>query len=148
MLLWAHVACAVLSYAAFLTGFAAALAYLAQERQLKRKRMGWLFHRLPSLESLDRANLIAIVAGFLLFSGGLTLGAVMEHRTFGRWVSGDPKEILSALTWLSYASLLYVRVMAARGQRVAIYSVAGFSWLVFAFFAARFLFPTWHAFLF
>ncbi len=148
MWLRAHIACSIVSYVAFLIGFACALMYLALERQLKRKRMGVLFRWLPPLESLDRANLIAIVVGFILFSLGLTLGAVTEHRTYGRWASGDPKEILSTLTWLSYASLLYVRLIATRGQRVAIYSVAGFSWLVLAFFAARFVFPTWHAFLF
>ena len=145
--LQAHILCATGSYIAFLTGFAAALMYIAQERELKAKRMGRLFHWLPSLETLDRVNFIAIATGFVLYSAGLLLGLAAERSAFGRWASGDPKEILSGLTWLAYAALLYVRLRASRGQRVAILSVVGFSWLVFAFFAARFLLPSWHPFV-
>ena len=149
MLLCIHITCALLGYTAFLVGFACALLYLSLERQLKAKRWGRLYRWSPSLDVLDRVNLIAVAAGFLLYSVGLGLGALVGRRTFGRWVSGDPKEIFSTLTWLSYAALLGVRLLAVdRGRRVAMYSVVGFSWLLFAFVAARFLLPTWHAFLF
>ena len=149
MWLDAHIACVLISYLAFLIGFACALMYLSLERQLKAKRLGRVYRWLPPLVLLDRVNLAAVSIGFLLYSVGLGLGAVVERGTFGRWVSGDPKEILSTLTWLSYASLLYVRLLSLdQGRRVAMYSVVGFSWLVFAFVAARFLLPTWHAFAF
>ncbi len=149
MWLDAHVACVLISYLAFLVGFTCALMYLVLERQLKAKRLGPFSRWLPPLDVLDRVNLVAVTVGFLLYSVGLGLGAVVEYRTFGRWVSGDPKEILSTLTWFSYASLLYVRLLSIdQGRRVAMYSVVGFSWLVFAFVAARFLLPTWHAFAF
>ena len=142
----AHAACGLLSYIAFLTGFASALMYLTLERQLKAKHLGRLYRWLPPLEALDRVNLVAVTAGFLLFSLGLGLGVFMERRTFGRWVSGDPKEILSGATWLTYASLLYVRFLSTRGRKVAMYSVVAFSWLVFACFAAGFVLPSWHTF--
>ena len=145
----AHVYCALLSYLAFLIGFASALMYLLQERQLKAKRMGWVFRSLPSLEQLDASNLIAITLGFALYSVALAFGAVMERRTLGHWASGDAKEVLSILTWLSYASLLYVRWLSfERGRKVAMASVVMFSWLVFGCFVARFVLPSWHTFLF
>lgn len=146
MWITAHVTCGLLSYIAFLTGFASALMYLTLERQLKTKRLGRLYRWLPPLEALDRVNLIAVTVGFVLLSLGLGLGVFMERHTFGRWASGDPKEILSWLTWLAYAALLYVRLRSTRGRQVAMYSVVGFSWLVFAFFAARFVLPSLHPF--
>ena len=44
-MLWIHIACSLISYAAFLVAFLAGLLFLVQEHQLKSKRMGWLFLR-------------------------------------------------------------------------------------------------------
>jgi len=46
-------------------GFGLALLYLASERQLKSKRPGRLFARLPSLDLIDRAGYRLAVWGFI-----------------------------------------------------------------------------------
>ena len=88
----AHAVCALLSYVAFLIAFVSGVLFLLQEAQLKRKQMGVLFHRLPSLSALDRVNFLAIGLGFALLSVGVGLGFLSAGQGVGRW--WDPKEWL------------------------------------------------------
>ena len=63
----------ILSYGAFLVAFVAGLLFLIQDEQLKRKRMGLLFQRLPALGTLDHVNLVALGIGFALLTLALSL---------------------------------------------------------------------------
>lgn len=144
----AHTVCSLLSYGAFLMAFITAMLFLIQERQLKRKRMGMLFHRLPSLEALDRVNFVAIGIGFGLLSIGLALGFLGAKTLLGHWWTGDPKEYLTVALWGSYLTLWLVRLRATlRGRRVALLSILGFSLVLFTFLGVTRLLPTWHAYL-
>jgi ABC-type transport system involved in cytochrome c biogenesis permease subunit len=143
-----HTWCSFLSYGAFLTAFVAGTLFLIQERQLKRKTMGVLFHRLPSLESLDRLNFRAISAGFGLLTIGATSGFVEAALLRGRWWTGDPKESLTVLLWAGYLMLWALRRRATlRGRRVALLSVAGFIVVLFTFLGAGRLVPSLHPFI-
>ena len=143
-----HVFCSLLSYLAFLVAFAAGLLFLLQERQLKRKTMGMLFHRLPSLGALDRMNFVAIGTGFALLSIGLTCGVLGEKILLGHWWTGDPKEYLTLLLWLSYFVLWLVRLRATlRGRRMALLSILGFSLVLFTFVGMSRLIPSMHPYL-
>ena len=137
--------CSLLSYAAFLIAFASGVLFLIQERQLKHKTMGVLFHWLPSLEALDRLNFLAIGVGFGLLSIGLMCGVAGERMLLGHWWSGDPKEYLTALLWLSYCLLWIVRLRSTlRGHRVALLSILGFSFVLFTLIGAGWVLPSWH----
>lgn len=132
-----HTMCSLLSYVAFLVAFVAGLLFLVQERQLKRKTLGVLFHRLPSLGSLDRLNFSAIGAGFALLSFGVAFGFVQVAARLGRWWTGDPKEYLSVLLWSAYLLLWLLRLRSTlRGRRVALLSALGFSLVLFTFIGA------------
>ena len=132
-----HITGALLSYGAFLAAFVAGCLFLIQERQLKRKRMGLLFHRLPSLESLDRVNFLAIGLGFGLLSVGTAFGLLGSRLWLGRWWTGDPKEYLTVLLWLSYLALWLLRLRATlRGHRVALWSIMGLGLVLFTFVGA------------
>ena len=140
-----HTVSSLLSYVAFLIAFGAGCLFLIQERQIKRKRMGVLFHRLPSLDQLERVNVFAIGLGFGLLTVGLGLGLVVSRLLRGTWWSGDPKEILSATLWLCYFILWLARLRATmRGPRVAMLSVVGFALVLFTFLGVSWLVPTWH----
>ena len=141
-----HMVCSLLSYGAFLAAFVAGLMFLLQERQLKRQQMGRLFHRLPSLETLDRANFIAIGIGFVLLSLGLSTGFIVAGLLLGHWWTGDPKEWLTVVLWSCYLVLVVFRVRASlRGHRVAVLSILGFSLVLFTFLGVNWLLPTWHS---
>ena len=140
-----HTVSSLLSYVAFLVACGAGALFLIQERQIKRKRMGVLFHRLPSLDQLEQVNVFAIGLGFGLLTVGLSLGLVVSRLLRGVWWSGDPKEILSATLWVCYLILWLARLRATmRGRRVALLSVLGFALVLFTFLGVSWLVPTWH----
>ena len=146
-LVW-HILFSLLSYVAFLLACISGVLFLIQERQLKAKHMGRLFHSLPSLAGLDRTNLIAIAVGFILFTLGLLCGIAGQFMSFGRWMSLDPKEGLAYGTWCAYALLLIVRWLSTlRGRKVALLSILGFSLVLLTWFGIRAVLPSWHAYL-
>ena len=139
-----HTVSSLLSYAAFLIACGAGALFLVQERQIKRKRMGILFHRLPSLDQLERVNVFAIGIGFGLLTVGLGLGFVVSRLLRGVWWSNDPKEILSATLWVCYLMLWFARLRATmRGRRVAWLSVWGFTLVLLTFVGTSWL-HSWH----
>ena len=140
-----HMLCSLLSYVAFLVACVSGTLFLIQEQQLKRKRMGLLFRRLPSLERLDRLNFFAIGIGFFLLSFGVACGLIGTKVLLGRWWMGDAKEYLTLVLWLSYCVLWLVRLRSTlRGRRVALLSILGFSFVLFTFIGASWLMPSWH----
>ena len=143
-----HMVCSLLSYVAFLAAFVSGTLFLLQERQLKRKTMGVLFHRLPSLETLDRVNFLAIGTGFALLSIGVVFGLAGAGILLGRWWTGDPKESITLILWGSYLGLWLMRVRATlRGHRVALLSILGFSLVLFTFLGVSRFMPSWHSYL-
>lgn len=143
-----HTVCSLFSYAAFLVAFVSGVLFLLQERQLKRKRMGLLFHRLPSLEVLDRVNFFSLGIGFGLLTLGVGCGFLGSRILFGRWWASDPKALLTVLVWALYLSLWVTRLRAAlRGRRVAWLSVVGFSVVLVAVLSAGWLLHSRHPYL-
>jgi ABC-type transport system involved in cytochrome c biogenesis permease subunit len=143
-----HTICSLLSYMAFLVAFISGALFLIQERQLKHKHMGALFHRLPALGTLDRINFAAIGAGFGLLSVGVLFGVLGSHRLLGSWWHWDPKELLTLLLWVSYLVLWLVRLRATlRGRKIALLSILGFTLVLFTFLGVSRWLPTWHAYL-
>ena len=144
----AHMVCSLLSYVAFLIAFLSGMLFLIQERQLKQKRMGALFHRLPSLGTLDDVNFAAISIGFGLLSLGVICGFVGARVLLGRWWTGDMKEWLTVMLWGAYCVLWFVRRRSTlRGRRVALLSILGFSFVLFTFVGANWISPSWHPYL-
>lgn len=143
-----HILCSLTSYLAFLVAFVAGILFLIQERQLKRKTLGVLFHRLPPLETMDRINFTAIGMGFALLSVGLLCGLAGTRRFLGQWWTGDPKAVLTIGLWAAYLLLWVMRLRATlRGRRVALLSVLGFGLVLFTFVGASWLLPSMHPYL-
>ena len=71
-----HILAAGLGVALFGIAFAAAAMYLLQEREVKGKRFGALFGRLPSLDALDRMVQRLVRAGFVVFTVALIAGVI------------------------------------------------------------------------
>lgn len=144
---WAHVSLTLLGNAAFALACGGAFMYLLQERQLKSKQHGRLFHRLPSLKQLDDLCHLALSLGFPLLTLGLLSGALLAHSTWGTFVTWDGKQIWSIITWIFYAALLHGRLVGGwRGRKAAILSIIGFCGVVFASLGANLVIRGTHAF--
>ncbi len=140
----AHVAPAFLGYAIFAIAFCLSLIYLLQEKQLKAKRKGDLFRRLPSLETLDNLNHRFVTWGFTLFSLGIITGSLLAKETWGELWSWEPVQVWSMITWLLYALLLHARSVGWRGRKAATLTIVGFVVLVASFLSVNLIFPGKH----
>ena len=141
-----HLSCSLLSYLAFLAACVSGVLFLLQDWQLKHKRMGLLFHRLPALGALERINVRAIGVGFGLLSVGLGLGLVKARWLLGQWWRWDPKELLAVTLWSAYLGLLLMCLRAVgRGRKVALLSVLSFALVLLTFLGVGRQMPTWHS---
>ncbi|KPK19443.1 MAG: hypothetical protein AMK69_24260 [Nitrospira bacterium SG8_3] len=127
--------------------FVAAIMYLIQEHQIKRKRLGSIYSRLPSLETLDSINYYALMYGFPLLTVGMITGSIYAQYALGSYWRWDPKEVWSLITWLFYATLLHERVAVGwRGRKAAIMSIVCFLVLLFTFIGVSLWLSDYHSF--
>ncbi|KJS31107.1 MAG: cytochrome C biogenesis protein [Desulfatitalea sp. BRH_c12] len=140
-----HIIAIFIGDAAFALAAGVGVLYLLQERNIKGKKRGFFFKRLPSLDLLDTTGHACIVSGFTMLTIGLIAGMVYAKILWGHFWSWDPKEVWSAVTWIFYAVLLHERLAVGwRGRRAAIMALAGFAVLLFTFFGVNFLLKGHH----
>lgn len=129
-----HTILAFMGGAVFAAACSVGIMFVVQEHFLKFKKFGGLFEKLPNLHVLDNANNRLLAVGFSLFTVAIIVGALWSNSTDGNYLSGNPKEVLSLITWLIYALVLHARVTIGwRGKKAAILSIAGFSGVLSAF---------------
>jgi len=142
-----HVGLIFIGDALLAIAFLAAVMYLIQERQIKRKRLGAIYSRLPSLATLDRINYYSIVYGFPFLTAGMITGSVYAQYALGNYWQWDPKEVWSLISWLFYAALLHQRIAVGwQGRRAAVMAIVCFSVLVFTFVGVSLLMGGYHSF--
>lgn len=135
-----HTTFSFLAYAAFAIAFVSGLMYLIQERQLKSKRLGGFYSRLPSLETIDSLGYKSIALGFPLLTLGILTGAIWAQSAWGRYWGWDPKETWALITWLVYAAYLLIRRTAGwQGKKAAYLSIIGFLGVVFTYLGLNLL---------
>lgn len=127
-LLPVHVAMNVIGVAAFAVAFVASLAYVMQERMLRQKRLGGVFHRLPSLDVLDALAFRSVTIGFPLLTAGVVSGALWIVRANSGVPTFSSTQTLGLITWVVFATVLVLRVAAGwRGRRAALGTIMGFA---------------------
>jgi cytochrome c-type biogenesis protein CcsB len=142
-----HVLLLFIGDAVFAVAFGAGIMYLLQEKQVKRKRMGAIFRRLPSLDVLDEINYRCLTVGFPLLTMGIITGSIWAEYAWGSYWSWDPKETWSLITWLLYAALLHGRLTVGwRGRKAAILAIVGFGAVLFTFLGVNLLLPGLHSY--
>ena len=135
------------AYAAFFLVFVSSVMYLLQERELKHKTFSAIFHRLPSLSTVNDIATTAATIGLTLLTLGIATGMVRSSSLYGRLWRNDPKDIFAALTWLIYVGLIAYRSTASwRGRRAAWLGVAGFVLVLFTFLGPRLMGGSYHDF--
>jgi len=133
-----HITLVIFSYAAFVVTFVCGVMYLVQEHELKAKRFGAAFQRLPALNTCDEIGYRSLTVGFVLLTLGVVTGIVWNNQRDGRYWHNDPKEVMALVTWLVYLFIMHYRLTADwRGRRVAWLSIAGFVVVMLTWLGAR-----------
>lgn len=133
-----HTTLLLFAYAAFFVVFLASIMYLLQERELKLKTFSTVFHRLPSLTTVNEIATSSTAIGLTLLTVGIATGMIWASSRYGQSWRNDPKEIFAALTWLLYLLLILYRSTSSwRGRKAAWMGVAGFALVLLTFFGAR-----------
>ncbi len=141
-----HTLFAFMGDAAFAMAAGIGGMYLLQERFVKSKHLGGLFHRLPSLQILDHLNYRLISIGFPLLTVAIITGVFWAEGAWGTYWRWDPKEVWSLITWLIYALILHVRLNSGwRGRKAALLSVLGFCAVIFTFFGVNLIIENTHS---
>ena len=142
-----HIATALIGYCAFSLSAAFSVIYLMLYHQIKIHRLGRVFERMPSLETLERMGYRAIYfgLGFLVFS--VLLGEHLLARSEGGLVLADPKIVVALVSIGVYALAVVMRgPMAIRGKRFALTSIAGFALILFSLLVLDRFLPGFHNF--
>jgi HemX protein len=135
--LWltSHIALSFTGIASFATAAAAGAMYLVERRELKSHRFGAIFRFFPPLETLDRVNHVAVVAGWLMLTVGVALAATyaVAYR-----VIDVPKIVWACAAWMAVTSLTVGRVLGGwRARRAAVVSSLSFVLVVALYVAFR-----------
>ncbi len=126
-----HIVVNLLGEALFLLAFAAAVAYLVQENQLRSKKLGGIMQRLPPLDALDRAEHRFLLAGFPLLTIGILTGTLWARRVEAGSAVDVWRAAFGYATWVLFAVVLLLRAGAGwRGRRAAYGTIAGFAFAV------------------
>ncbi len=123
-----HRTLSIIGYAALSIAFAAGIMYLIQEHQVKTKKLGIMYFRMPSLEVLDDLNFKVITIGFPLFTLGFMTGSIWNIQMNLPFFSWDLTRTLPlVLTWLIYCLVFFGRMMVGlRGKKAAQGAIVGF----------------------
>ncbi len=119
-----HIVLALLGYAALLFTAVAAIAYLMQERELKRKQPRPFYRIFPPLGMLDELISRSLGAGFVFITISIVIIIVWASNSYGaRWVDNGLIST-SCITWGIYLALIFFRVSAGwRGRKAAIMAI-------------------------
>ena len=124
-----HAALALFSYGVFALLALAAGMYLLQTYSLKHKQLHGLFSFLPSIFELDLISVRLLVAGVVLMTWSLGIGAFHWLQDLS---SVDTPKLLTAGVWLAYLLALLLRL----GRKLVSQRLA---WTCLALFAAALL---------
>lgn len=127
-----HAAISVVAYGAFALAAAAGVMWLAQERQLKTRRLHSFFFNLPPIQELAAANRRLVYFGFGLLTVGLLAGLLngVAH--------GGMLRVVSLGVWLVYAFLcLSMRNAAISPRRASWMAIGAFSILLLTVWAVE-----------
>ncbi len=155
-LFWVHVASLLFAYASFALAGMLGLTYMLQFKEIKAKHLGYLYTRLPSLQTLDVMNWRAVAVGWLFLTIGVVVGVVWaaqartvapEDPNIQAMAIGDPKIMFAFLTWAVYSfAMVARRTMGWSGRRAAWLSAVGFVIVLLNFLPLNYFVTTSHTF--
>ena len=153
---WVHVLSLLFAYASFALAGVLGLTYMLQFKEIKKKHLGYLYTRLPSLQILDAMNSRAVAIGWLFLTIGVVVGMVWasqaravapENTNLQAMSLNDPKIFIAILTWAVYSFAVFSRrTMGWSGRRAAWLSALGFIIVLLNFVPVSYFVTTSHTF--
>ena len=130
-----HIVLSFIGIAAYATAAAAGTMYLVARRELKSAHFGAIFRSFPPLDTLDRVNHLASIAGFL----GLTLGlALAGAYSFQYRTLVLPQIIWGVGAWAGISALALGRLLLGwQARRAALMSAVTFASVIALYLVFR-----------
>ncbi len=129
-----HALPAVLGYAGLALGAVFSLLMLVLRGQIKRRRHGRIYRRLPSLRVLDTMSLHATVMGYALLTLGVITGAMWAAHEWDTVLPRDPKILAIFAVWVMYGLAVAFRWLPRVSRRARqIWTLICFAALTFTF---------------
>ncbi|MGX8718724.1 MAG: cytochrome c biogenesis protein CcsA [Desulfovibrio sp.] len=141
-----HIAAVFVGVGVMAVAAGAGAMFLWQDRALKgRSPVRGMRSDLPSLNTLDRVNALATLAGFPCYCLGLLCGFLWAHVS---WSGGtDIKEWISLVILALYAFLFHQRfALGWSGRKPALLAIAIFAASLFSMLLVNTLFSSQHSF--
>ncbi len=123
--------------------FVVGIAYLLVRWHLKNRRFEAL-GALPPLEVLDRAQYRTTLLGFVFLTLGIGVGGVWAATTLAEPWFLDAKVIFTLIVWAWYGVTLLARRSGVSGRWGAVFSIIGFSGMIFSILFVNLLISGWH----
>lgn len=133
-----HIVSVFFAYACLTISFSASLLYVIQQRALKRKKAGTFYHKLPSLEALEKLIFEPMLWGTGLLAMAIVIGFLWSKSTIDSSWHSLFKTSLTYLTIGFYVFILglhYLRKI--RGKKIVVLSLFAFGVLIFSFIGMR-----------
>jgi len=153
---WVHVVSLLCAYASFALAGVLGLTYMLQFKEIKKKHLGYLYTRLPSLLTLDTMNSRAMKVGWVFLTIGVTVGVIWtvqaravapDDPNLQAMSLDDPKIFFAVLTWVVYSFALFARTrLGWTGRRAARLAAVGFAIVLLNFMAIGYFVETSHTF--
>jgi len=130
-----HIVLSFVGIAAYATAAAAGTMYLVARHELKAARFGAIFRFFPPLDTLDRVNHLASIAGFLGLTLGLALATAysVEYRALV-----VPQIVWGIAAWIGVSALALGRVLRGwQARRAALMSAVTFASVIALYLVFR-----------
>jgi len=104
---------------------------------------------LPSTDIMDEYLFRFTTIGFLFLTAAIASGCYYSFRLFGYWWAWDPVDTLAAIVWLTYATIIHLRLFYGwKEGKAARLSLIAFLFLLFLYKGLVYLPPgaTYHVF--
>lgn len=151
-----HIASLLFAYASFALAGVLGLTYMLQFKEIKKKHLGYLYTRLPSLQILDSMNSRAVMIGWLFLTIGVVVGVFWASQARAIYPNNpnlqamslnDPKIFGAVLTWAVYSFAVFARRrLGWTGRRAAWLSAIGFALILLSFLPLNYFVTTSHTF--
>jgi ABC-type transport system involved in cytochrome c biogenesis permease subunit len=153
---WVHVSSLLFAYASFALAGVLGLTYVLQFKEIKKKHLGYLYTRLPSLQTLDVMNSRSVAVGWLFLTVGLVVGVIWaaqarvaspDDPNLQAMALNDPKILMAVVAWGLYSFAMFARrTMGWSGRRAAWLSAMGFAIVLLNFVPVSYFVTTSHTF--